>query len=121
MNTPLPHPSPERPFKALLFSLNDCFYWRKICKSNYISSYISFFFFRIVVDKAPLLVTMVRIGNYCVVDSTPEEESCGSASLLVAVTPSGCISTTKKVGGGAFQVINNLQGLGNAILTNNSK
>ena len=64
---------------------------------------------------------MVRIGNYCVVDSTPEEESCGSASLLVAVTPSGCISTTKKVGGGAFQVINNLQGLGNAILTNNSK
>ena len=64
---------------------------------------------------------MVRIGNYCVVDSTPEEESCGSASLLVAVTPSGCISTTKKVGGGAFQVINNLQGLRNAILTNNSK
>ena len=64
---------------------------------------------------------MVRIGNYCVVDSTPEEESCGSASLLVAVTPSGYISTTKKVGGGAFQVINNLQGLGNAILTNNSK
>jgi len=59
---------------------------------------------RLKVDKAPLLVTMVRIGNYCVVDSTPEEEGCGSASLLVAVTPAGKITTTKKVGGGAFQI-----------------
>ena len=50
---------------------------------------------------------MVRIGNYCVVDSTPEEEGCGSASLLVAVTPAGKITTTKKVGGGAFQVLHN--------------
>ena len=48
--TPSP---PGRPFKALLFSLNDCFYWRKICKSNYISSYIPFFFLELLLTKLP--------------------------------------------------------------------
>jgi len=59
---------------------------------------------RLKVEMAPLLVTMVRIGNHCIVDPTPEEESCGSASLLLAVTPKGTISSQKKVGGGSFQV-----------------
>ena len=38
-----------------------------------------------------------RIGNHCIVDSSPEEESCSSASLVVAVTPDGSISTLRKV------------------------
>ena len=39
----------------------------------------------------------LRIGNHCIVDSSPEEESCSSASLVVAVTPDGSISTLRKV------------------------
>ena len=42
-------------------------------------------------------VSLTRIGNHCVVDSTPEEETCSSASLVIAVTPSGSITTIKKV------------------------
>ena len=30
-----------------------------------------------------------RVGGQCVVDPSPEEEECSSASLLVAVTPDG--------------------------------
>ena len=40
---------------------------------------------------------LCRIGNHCIVDSSPEEESCSSASLVVAVTPDGSISTLRKV------------------------
>ena len=47
--------------------------------------------------QAPVLVTLTRIGNHCVVDATPEEESCSSASLLVATTPAGILATVKKV------------------------
>ena len=41
------------------------------------------------VARAPVVVTTARIGNQCVVDPSPEEEECSSASLLVAVTPEG--------------------------------
>jgi exosome complex component RRP42 len=58
---------------------------------------------RIKLEKAPVLVTLTRIGNQCVVDPTPEEETCSSASLLLAVSPSGFITTVKKIGGGSFQ------------------
>ena len=54
-------------------------------------------FGRLDVTGAPLLVTLSRIGNHCIVDSSPEEESCSSASLVVAVTPDGAISTLRKV------------------------
>jgi len=59
-------------------------------------------FGRLDVTGAPLLVTLSRIGNHCIVDSSPEEESCSSTSLVVAVTPDGSISTLRKVGGGSF-------------------
>jgi len=58
---------------------------------------------RINVDRAPILVSLSRIGNHCVVDSTPEEETCSSAALVVAVTPKGRVTTVKKIGGGSFQ------------------
>jgi len=57
---------------------------------------------RLDVTRAPVLVTTTRIGNHCIVDSTPEEECCSGASLVVAVTPSGELATVKKVGGGSF-------------------
>jgi len=59
-------------------------------------------FDRLDVSRSPLLVTLSRIGNHCIVDSTPEEEGCSSASLVVAVTPKGGVSTLRKVGGGSF-------------------
>lgn len=58
---------------------------------------------RVNVEKAPVLVSLTRIGNHCVVDSTPEEETCSSASLLVSVSPTGHLTTVKKIGGGSFQ------------------
>jgi len=57
---------------------------------------------RLDVSKAPVLVTLTRIGNHCIVDATPEEEACSGASLVVAVTPSGGLATVNKVGGGSF-------------------
>jgi len=57
---------------------------------------------RLDVSNAPVLVTLTRIGNHCIVDSTPEEESCSGASLVVAVIPTGDLATVKKVGGGSF-------------------
>jgi len=57
---------------------------------------------RLKVDSAPILVSLTRIGNHCVVDSTPQEETCSSASLVIAVTPSASITTIKKIGGGSF-------------------
>ena len=42
-----------------------------------------------LLDRAPVLVTLSRIGNFCVVDPTPEEEACSSASLVISVTPKG--------------------------------
>jgi len=54
------------------------------------------------VARAPVVVTTARIGNQCVVDPSPEEEECSSASLLVAVTPEGKLSTVRKLGSGSF-------------------
>jgi len=55
-----------------------------------------------LLEKAPVLVTLSRIGNYCVVDPTPEEEACSSASLVISVTPKGKITTVRKMGAGCF-------------------
>ena len=55
-----------------------------------------------VIDKAPVLVTLSRIGNHCVVDATPEEEACSSASLVMGVLPDGRVTTVKKLGSGSF-------------------
>eukprot|EP00092_Neocalanus_flemingeri_P027564 GFUD01029905.1.p1 GENE.GFUD01029905.1~~GFUD01029905.1.p1 ORF type:complete len:293 (+),score=89.54 GFUD01029905.1:76-954(+) len=57
---------------------------------------------RLDLSGAPVLVTLARIGNHCIVDTSPEEETCSSASLLVAVTPGGQMATVRKVGGGSF-------------------
>merc|ERR1711892_1493648 len=57
---------------------------------------------RIDVSGSPVLVTLARIGNHCIVDSTVEEESCSSASIVVAVTPKGGVAAIRKVGGGSF-------------------
>jgi len=57
---------------------------------------------RLDVSGSPVLVTLARIGNHCVVDSSLEEEVCSSASLVIAVTPEGGVAALRKVGGGSF-------------------
>ncbi len=36
-----------------------------------------------------------RTGNHCVVDPTPEEEACSSASLVIGVVPDGRMSAIR--------------------------
>ena len=51
-----------------------------------------------LLERAPVLVTLSRIGNFCVVDPTPEEEACSSASLVISVTPKGNDNNSVKLG-----------------------
>nr|CAD7264427.1 unnamed protein product [Timema shepardi] len=57
---------------------------------------------RIDVSTAPLLVTLCKIGDHCVVDPTAEEELCSNASVVVGVTPDGNITSVFKTGAGSF-------------------
>lgn len=41
---------------------------------------------RLHVDSIPILVTICKIGEHCVVDPSAEEEVCSSASLVVGVS-----------------------------------
>lgn len=41
---------------------------------------------RIGTDTVPLLVTVCKIGDYCLVDPTAEEEVCSTVSMVVSVS-----------------------------------
>ncbi|KAG8237472.1 hypothetical protein J437_LFUL015691 [Ladona fulva] len=46
------------------------------------------------VSSAPVLVTLTKIGERCVVDPTAEEEACSLVSVVLAVTEKGrCVTT----------------------------
>lgn len=47
---------------------------------------------RLDVTKIPLLVTLCKIGESCIIDPTAEEEECSVASLVVGVS---CVSETE--------------------------
>ena len=47
-------------------------------------------------------MTLSRIGGHCVVDPTPEEEACCTASLVLGVAPDGAITSARKLGPGGF-------------------
>jgi len=53
-------------------------------------------------ENAPVLVTLARVGNYCLVDPSPEEEVCASAAVVAAVTPEGKLASCRKIGEGGF-------------------
>jgi len=57
---------------------------------------------RLDVTSAPLMVTLCKIGDHCVVDPTAEEETCSAASLVIAATPHGKLSSVFKTGVGSF-------------------
>lgn len=61
--------------------------------------------------NAPVLVTLSRIGNHCIVDPTPEEEACAASCLVLGVTGRGKVTTVKKTGSGSF----NAQGMAEAL------
>lgn len=44
---------------------------------------------RLQIESVPLLVTICKIGEHCVVDPSAEEEVCSSACLVVGVSVGG--------------------------------
>ncbi|CAH0385076.1 unnamed protein product [Bemisia tabaci] len=56
---------------------------------------------RLDITKAPVLVTLSKIGDNCVVDPTAEEETCSVASIVVAVLDSGSLTAVIKIGEGS--------------------
>lgn len=58
---------------------------------------------RLDVSNFPLSITLTRIGNHFLVDTTLEEELCTSARLAVGVTAAGRVVSAKKGGRGGIQ------------------
>lgn len=56
---------------------------------------------RLNVDSVPILVTVCKIGEQCVVDPSVEEEICSTASIVIAVSGER-ITTIKSISGGSF-------------------
>lgn len=57
------------------------------------------------IKNVPLLVTLCKIGNHCIVDASAEEEECSSVSLLVAVsqiTDKPHITNIRTIGSGSL-------------------
>ena len=59
---------------------------------------------RLKMDHTPILITLTRIGNHCVVDPTLEEEACSSACLVMGVTSDGRVTAMRKTGAGSFHL-----------------
>lgn len=65
-----------------------------ICDELYDCTYLD-------VSKAPLMVTVCRIGDQCVIDPNTAEEQCSVGSVVVAVA-NGKFTTLMQVGGGSL-------------------
>lgn len=63
------------------------------------------------VNNYPLLVTMCKIGDNCIVDPTAEEEACSSCNIILSVTPKGRITSILKTGHGSLQPTTMLKNL----------
>ncbi|KAH8258490.1 hypothetical protein KR038_012128 [Drosophila bunnanda] len=60
---------------------------------------------RIGIDNVPLLVTVCKIGDFCLVDPSAEEEVCSTVSMVVSVSMRNGVaflSGTHLTGGGAM-------------------
>jgi len=55
------------------------------------------------ISKAPIVVTLPRIGIYFVVDPSIEEESCSKGKLCFGVSPDGNITSLDKLGRCCYQ------------------
>jgi exosome complex component RRP42 len=62
---------------------------------------------RLEIECVPLLVTLCKIGDQCVVDPSAEEEACSSASLVIGVSckeAKGYVTTVRTSGSGSFLI-----------------
>ncbi|XP_043272185.1 exosome complex exonuclease RRP42 [Venturia canescens] len=66
---------------------------------------------RLDTENYPVLVSLCKIGEKCVVDPTSEEEMCASATIVMSVTPKGRITSTVKTGYGSLQASTLLKAL----------
>lgn len=60
---------------------------------------------RLNVESAPVLVTLCKIGEHCVVDPSAEEEESSSATLVIGVSThndKGFVTTSRTTGAGSF-------------------
>ncbi|KAK9712571.1 3prime exoribonuclease family, domain 2 [Popillia japonica] len=53
------------------------------------------------ISAAPLMVTLCKIGDHCVVDPTSAEEQCSQGAIVVAISK-GKFSTVFQTGGGSL-------------------
>ncbi|XP_057337025.1 exosome complex component RRP42 [Microplitis mediator] len=58
---------------------------------------------RLNVESFPVLVTLCKIGDNCIVDPIAEEEACAAASVVISVIPTGEITSVVKTGYGSLQ------------------
>lgn len=62
---------------------------------------------RLKTESIPILITICKIGEHCVVDPSAEEEACSSASLVVGVSnrdDKTYITNIRTSGAGSFQI-----------------
>ncbi|XP_063221500.1 exosome complex component RRP42 isoform X2 [Bacillus rossius redtenbacheri] len=57
---------------------------------------------RLDLSQAPVLMTLCKVGEHCILDPTGEEETCCAASAVVAVTPQARVTSVFKTGVGSF-------------------
>uniref|UniRef100_T1GUE4 Exoribonuclease phosphorolytic domain-containing protein n=1 Tax=Megaselia scalaris TaxID=36166 RepID=T1GUE4_MEGSC len=60
---------------------------------------------KINIDHIPILVTVSKIGEACVVDPSAEEEECSSASLVIGASQKNgktFMTNTQTIGRGSF-------------------
>ncbi|KAL7047648.1 hypothetical protein ACKWTF_003074 [Chironomus riparius] len=56
---------------------------------------------RINAESLPILMTVCKIGDYCIVDPSIDEENCSTSSAVVGVSGNK-ITTIKTISGGSF-------------------
>ncbi|CAG9763391.1 unnamed protein product [Ceutorhynchus assimilis] len=56
---------------------------------------------KINIENAPVLVTLCKIGQHCIVDPSLSEEQCTVGSMVVAATKN-CVSTISLLGSGSL-------------------
>lgn len=53
------------------------------------------------IDSVPILVTLCKIGNHCIVDPSVEEEICSTANVVVGVSGDK-VTSMKSITGGSL-------------------
>lgn len=53
------------------------------------------------VENTPVMVTLCKIGEYCVVDPSNQEELCSVCSMLISVS-GNMVTSCLKIGAGSF-------------------